>query len=322
MKVYIANFGTENWAWENCLKRSCIAVMDDTRVHPFWQRGDREGYIAEAQKVLRSRVNRPVTTPVASRWYNVNTILAETSGDLWIHREKEQLWWTVSTDRPADSEIVDDPQYIRETHKIVVYYKKCLPWSPESKTGASLQWRAIHPKARHFLFTESTFQSLSADHAQYAQALIDGGDLSRWHNLPGWRALIDKSGKSSVWVANLLEKTAARMAATARSTAMQSGQVSVAQAKEKLLSFQEQRELERFIVELIRSQDGLCALTGLEMLLDGIEGDDALRHSLDRIDSNGHYERENLQVVCKFANQWKSASENEEFKRLIALIRA
>src|ERR1700724_2576741 len=124
MNVYIANFGTENWAWKNCLDRSSIAVMDDMRVHPYWQSGDREGYIAEVQRVLRSRVNRPVTTPVASRWFNVNTILMETADDLWIHREKEQLWWTISGNQPPNSEIVDDPQYLKEKVKIVVYYKK------------------------------------------------------------------------------------------------------------------------------------------------------------------------------------------------------
>jgi hypothetical protein len=46
-----------------------------------------------------------------------------------------------------------------------------------------------------------------------------------------------------------------------------------------------------------------------------------LEYSLDRIDSSGHYERRNLQVVCKFINQWKGATDNEEFKRLIALVR-
>lgn len=47
-----------------------------------------------------------------------------------------------------------------------------------------------------------------------------------------------------------------------------------------------------------------------------------MHHSLDRIDSNGHYEKDNLQVVCKFANRWKSASDNGEFKRLIEIIRS
>ena len=171
MKTYIANFGTENWAWKNCLDRSSIAVMDDLRVHPYWQRGDREGYIVEAQRVLKSRRNLPVTKPAASRSFSVNSLLMETSGDLWIHREKEWLWWTESLDTIPESEIVDDPQYLPERVKIIVYYKRCSPWSRQSRNGGKLPpWAGIHPKAREFLFTEGTLQQLSPDNALYAQA--------------------------------------------------------------------------------------------------------------------------------------------------------
>ncbi|MFN0103887.1 MAG: hypothetical protein ACKV2U_17615 [Bryobacteraceae bacterium] len=51
-RVYIANFGRENWAWANCLQRGALAVMDDARVHAFWQQGDKEGYMREAERVL------------------------------------------------------------------------------------------------------------------------------------------------------------------------------------------------------------------------------------------------------------------------------
>jgi hypothetical protein len=36
------NFGVGNWVWNDCLQRQSIAVMDDVRVNPFWQRDDRE----------------------------------------------------------------------------------------------------------------------------------------------------------------------------------------------------------------------------------------------------------------------------------------
>lgn len=42
--------------------------------------------------------------------------------------------------------------------------------------------------------------------------------------------------------------------------------------------------------------------------------------SLDRIDSNGHYEEGNLQVVCRFINRWKSDSDDAEFRRLVRLL--
>jgi hypothetical protein len=56
--------------------------------------------------------------------------------------------------------------------------------------------------------------------------------------------------------------------------------------------------------------------------LDDEPGDDQCRYSLDRIVSSKHYEPGNLQLVCKFVNQWKGAMADEEFIRLIALLRS
>ena len=36
--------------------------------------------------------------------------------------------------------------------------------------------------------------------------------------------------------------------------------------------------------------------------------------------SNGHYEVHNLQIVCQFVNFWKGDSDNDDFKRLLALV--
>ena len=43
---------------------------------------------------------------------------------------------------------------------------------------------------------------------------------------------------------------------------------------------------------------------------------------LHRIDSSGHYVRGNIQIVCRFINFWKGASDNEEFKDLLMLVRS
>jgi hypothetical protein len=87
--------------------------------------------------------------------------------------------------------------------------------------------------------------------------------------------------------------------------------------KEKEFRFNDQFDLERYIAQLLDSQEGLCALTGIPMIFDGEEGDPEFACSLDRIDSNGHYEKGNLQVVCKFANRWKGDTDNAVFLRLI-----
>ena len=286
-------------------------------------------YIAEAQRVYKSREGRPVIAPVASRWFNLNDVIRETNGDIWIHREKEQLWWTISTGNPIETAIIKDPHPVGGFETVYIFEKRCQPWSERAEDGAQLQWKAIHAKAREFLFTESTFQKLSSDNALYAHALIDGRSLDEWHQRPLWRAKADRAGKSAVTIfddlqrtaARMLLETAARLAQTAQDTAAQSGRISITQTKEKNFSFAEQRELEAYAVELYKSQEGLCALTGLEMILDAVDGDPELRCSLDRIDSSGHYERGNLQVVCKFANRWKGASDNAEFRRLVEKLR-
>jgi hypothetical protein len=46
-----------------------------------------------------------------------------------------------------------------------------------------------------------------------------------------------------------------------------------------------------------------------------------MKASLDRIDSSGHYEAGNLQVVCRFINRWKGADQNVQFVRLMDTLR-
>ena len=80
-------------------------------------------------------------------------------------------------------------------------------------------------------------------------------------------------------------------------------------------------ELEKLIASLLDIQDNRCALTGIPVQFHGTESDKNLLPSLDRIDSSGHYETGNLQVVCQFINFWKGDSDNEEFRRLLILVR-
>jgi hypothetical protein len=183
-----------------------------------------------------------------------------------------------------------------------------------------LEWWKIHPKARQFLVTKGTFQQLSEDNAAYAQALIDGEELSAWHSNSDWRAKETPSYKQAVQI-NPFEQSARRMADTAWQTVEQSGQVSLAVKKTKRGLFATKRDLELYVLKLTEAQKGLCALTGIVMSRDAIEDDAELRCSLDRIDSSGHYEEGNLQVVCQFVNRWKGASDNDAFRRLIERIR-
>jgi hypothetical protein len=80
-------------------------------------------------------------------------------------------------------------------------------------------------------------------------------------------------------------------------------------------------ELERLLADLLELQENRCALTGIQFNFHGPNADKNLLPSLDRIDSEGHYEFGNLQIVCQFINFWKGASNNDDFKKLLMIVR-
>jgi hypothetical protein len=80
-------------------------------------------------------------------------------------------------------------------------------------------------------------------------------------------------------------------------------------------------ELEKLVASLLDVQENRCSLTGIPFNFLGPDADKNLLPSLDRIDSSGHYEAGNLQIVCQFINFWKSDSDNEEFRRLLKMVR-
>ena len=80
-------------------------------------------------------------------------------------------------------------------------------------------------------------------------------------------------------------------------------------------------ELDKVIRELLNIQEDRCAISGLPMQFRGAHTDDNMLVSLDRIDSQGHYKRGNLQLVCRFINFWKQASNDGDFRRLLNVVR-
>jgi hypothetical protein len=323
MKVFIANFGRANQLWPACLKRSTVATFEDEDLRPFWLAGDREGYIAKCIASKKTAAGITPTKSVASRWFNLATIISSTENDVWIHREKDELWWTTSL--PGDAQVSLEaalpPSHLSE--RVYVIHKPARPWSDKSTTGSRLRWGALHPKAREFLFTEGTLQKLSDDHAAYAMALIEGSDLTAWHGLPHWKGKAERARKGAVTIFSAKQSAVTRMAMMTMATVKGSnGQQVLRTVKNKELRFGSQMELERYIAALIDSQEGLCALTGLCLQYDGEHDDPELLCSLDRIDSAGHYEAGNLQVVCRFVNRWKSDGDDGTFRRLLDLVRS
>jgi hypothetical protein len=109
----------------------------------------------------------------------------------------------------------------------------------------------------------------------------------------------------------------------ARLACAASGQLTESINKTKRFSFPDEAALGRHISHLIEQQGRLCAITSLPLHFEGVGlTDEDQLASLDRIDSNGHYAPGNLQIVCRFINRWKSDDSDDNFRRLIALVRS
>lgn len=117
-------------------------------------------------------------------------------------------------------------------------------------------------------------------------------------------------------------RAVARMVKTAKETvAGANGQETLQKVKEKENRFATNDDFNKYVSNILEAQNGLCAITRLALQFDAQVDDQELQASLDRIDSNGHYEPGNLQIVCRFINRWKSDGNDAEFRRLMALIR-
>lgn len=109
----------------------------------------------------------------------------------------------------------------------------------------------------------------------------------------------------------------------ARLACAASGQLTESINKTKHFSFPDDDALGHHITHLIEQQGRLCAITSLPLHFEGVGlTDEQQLASLDRIDSSGHYETGNLQIVCRFINRWKSDDSDDNFRQLIALVRS
>jgi len=309
--------------WPDCLERSTVATFESEEVRDFWLAGDRRSYIEYSVRNMKTVAGIRPTAAVASRWFEIGNIVANTSGDYWIHTDGDDLWWTVSRPEPAIAELVPSrwPGAEPGTHAYEIH-RPAEKWSRVTRGGRPLRWSGLHPRARAFLTTQSTLASLSARNADYALALINDEPLTSWHSQPDWTARQANSKTSPVKHFNAHERAVWRMVDTALKTvANADGRLVERRVKIKDCGFELESEFTEYVTSLLEAQDFRCALSGLPLQFDGEYDDTQLLASLDRIDSAGHYGRGNLQVVCRFINFWKGAQDNAEFARLLNLVR-
>lgn len=117
------------------------------------------------------------------------------------------------------------------------------------------------------------------------------------------------------------EKAASAMAINAEAAAKQSKQGATTKHPKPKELRMSPAAIREYATRLMEEQRRRCAITGLPLLAED-DADLERYPSLDRIDSEGHYEEGNLQVVCRFVNRWKGADDDVLFRRLIALVRS
>jgi hypothetical protein len=139
----------------------------------------------------------------------------------------------------------------------------------------------------------------------------------RWALPPGVRVSVSSGGPGPTRnEAEASDAAITRMISAARSACSQSGKPQTTIAKNKEFRFTTD-EAHEHLAELLAP--GRCAITKIEFDLTG--SDPELAPSLDRKDSNGHYEPGNVQVLAWFVNRWKSDDPQENFERLLGLVK-
>lgn len=161
--------------------------------------------------------------------------------------------------------------------------------------------------------------------------MILDDNLDEWTSRPDWTEAAEKSSwypkrtaellkaKREVLVTPLVieiadefEADIKRMATTAIQTvAYANGQTVLQKVKAKDTDMSRQ-ELEEEIGTLMKEQRQRCNLTDYRFKTD--QSNKHLMPSLDRIDSAKGYLRENLQIVTRAANFYKSASDAEDWE--------
>jgi len=315
-EIYIVMTGNGNELWADCLERKLVALGFDEPYFDAWKANDYSAYLAI------ERAAAPAGTPDANikaqstLWFNRATRLAESEDDLWLHRDDNNLYWAETT--------ADPPVFERYGNQVMLA-KPVRGWSRRNQKSVAMTWNSIHPKAKDYLVTQqAVFRVANEDMRSYIRCLIDGDELGEWHERSDWRERLGEDrGKTLGRNLELSEFAITRMMLSIRDTVKNSnGQLVLKTLKDKRLLCSE-AEMRAHLVQLMKSQHGLCAITKLPMHLDGQENlDKDMLASADRIDSNGHYAVGNIQLVCRFVNFWKCAQENGRFLDLLERVTA
>lgn len=322
MKVFRINFGRDNYLWPDCRASRRLMMYDDVQV--FEARKERNFELARSLIDARVRRRPNYSNGVVTRYLNQFSEFESSAGDLWVHIDKEYLWWCVSEPGFAEGDHFEVREPSGEIFEAVKLWKQTKDgWSNKDQRGRELKAHAIHPTLSGTIIQMGTLSGVRGEIEEAINALVEGKTLERFYGLPRWVQDAKKYG----WVPQQDIPTVDRrwwqainrMCDNALGAVERSGKVSTATYKEKSIDLG-RYELELHVKELLLAQLSRCAYTGMEML-DDSQTPDYLRVSLDRIDSSVGYLKGNLHLVCRFLNQMKSDTPHEQFLEYLSLIR-
>lgn len=327
--IYVIKAGADNYFWEECRKRDIAALMLDKPYFNAWAADDREAHLAVHMERVGKGQDPSSVKAESTRWFNYATKVVNSANDIFINLDGPNVWWARSRPLHASSSVPPEPVLIPHLdpvngEDVVAVGVEVDGWRQFSKDGTKLQLATIHKRAWDFLKKQSALAPVAdEDMKLYLTTLLEGGDLLGWHNRPDWKVKQgEDKGKYLAIQASLLENGLTQLMLSIEGTvAFANGQIIDKKVKDKKLLGCTPQEMKQHLKALWDQQEGKCALTGIEMHLPGQPDlDKDLMVSPDRIDSNGHYSLDNVQLVCRFANFWKLASDNSRFKELLDLV--
>jgi hypothetical protein len=300
--------------WDRSVAEQAVVITHDAPFFDAWSSGDYDTYLSLERKVAKPGATEKGIRVNATTWFNLSNELARSEGDIWVSRREGYVWWGETT-----SALVKYTPHQHPARKVpvVAISKPVFQWSNKKKNGKPLIWKNIHPKGQQMLFARRTITPIKNDRAAFIKALINGEDLSSWYAQKEWKAKL--GNRTLLNDIDPDEEALLRMMESIQNTVANSnGQIVQKTIKDKLLKNCTPEEMRVHLRQLMKAQNGICKITGIKMHQYGQKDqDDDLLPSPDRIDSSGHYEIGNMQIVCRFINFWKLAQDNGRFQELL-----
>lgn len=318
-EFYVIKTGAENYFWERCREGNFTALMFDKPYYEAWAAGDTAAHLDVVRKNAKKGTPEIELKRRSTIWYNNGGTLRDSHGDIFLNRVGNNVYWATSTDA---SWFAIEHEY--EGQPVVAVCKPVDKWVRHTAKDVPLQWPTIHNKAKDYLSPHrALFHITDVEMCGYLDALLSGDDLKPWHTQPMWKLKQgEDKGKSlgnSVPVVDFVVEDL--MLKIKHTVDQANGQVVMSVKSMKNKELIDEVAVKAHLRQLYIDQDGRCKISGIPMHVPGQDNKNPdLMVSPDRIDSNGHYEVGNLQLVCRFINFWKCAADNSAFADLLDLV--